>query len=72
MCTLECVVVSQNEFLDSDLAYFNVFLNFGVGSKKGTSGKLPYFLHDGAVWWWGQLEVVEKKTKLNFDMHFMD
>ena len=26
--SLECVVVSQNKFLDSALAYFNVFFSF--------------------------------------------
>ena len=30
-CRLERVVVSQNEFCVSALAYFNVFFNFGVG-----------------------------------------
>ena len=29
--TLERVVVSQNDLCDLPLAYFNVFLNFGVG-----------------------------------------
>ena len=28
---IECVVVSQNEFLDSALAYFNVFFKFRNG-----------------------------------------
>ena len=31
MYPIERVVVSQNEFCDSALAYFNVFFNFGVG-----------------------------------------
>ena len=35
-CAVECVVVSQNEFWDSALAYFNVFFNFGVGSFSST------------------------------------
>ena len=35
---LERVVVSQNEFWDSPLAYFNVFFNFGVGSFSSTFG----------------------------------
>ena len=32
LCPIERVVISQNEFCDSALAYFNVFFNFGVGS----------------------------------------
>ena len=35
---LERVVVSQNEFWDLPLAYFNVFFNFGVGSFSSTFG----------------------------------
>ena len=34
--TVKRVVVSQNEFWDSALAYFNVFFNFGVGSFSST------------------------------------
>ena len=37
-CTLERVVVSQNEFCDSALPYFNVFFNFGVGSFSSIFG----------------------------------
>jgi len=44
-CTVECVVVSQNEFLDLPLAYFNVFLNFGVGLFSSTFGF-------GRFLWW--------------------
>ena len=37
-CTVERVVVSQNEFWDSALVYFNVFFNIGVGSFSSTFG----------------------------------
>ena len=36
--TVERVIVSQNEFLDLALAYFNVFFNLGVGSFSSTFG----------------------------------
>ena len=42
---IECVVVSQNEFLDSALACFNVFFNFGVGLFSSIFGF-------GRFLWW--------------------
>ena len=35
---IECVVVSQNKFFVSALAYFNVFFNLGVGFFSLTFG----------------------------------
>ena len=40
----EHVVVSQNEFCDSALTYFNVFFNFGVGSFSSISGFGRFFM----------------------------